>query len=110
MEAGMFEEKNEIGDAVTRAMEFFKTRKRLDVVPWRAIEELAGFDRLHPHWVQFNKRFRRDFLRETGILVWPVNGVGLELVSHKDQLERCQRTRINWSAASCLDSAALTAR
>jgi hypothetical protein len=82
----MFEEKDIIGDAVRRAVKLFQQRKRGDVVAWAEINETAGFDKTSPHWSQFDKRFRRDFRRDTGIVLWPVNGVGLQLLTVKDQL------------------------
>ena len=83
----MFEAKDVIGDAAKRAVALFESHTRGDVVPWQAVFAAAGFDRNSPHWTQFNKRFRRDFREKTGIVVWPVNGVGLKLLTPKEQLE-----------------------
>lgn len=82
----MFDEKDIIGDAVKRALKLFRTHTRGETVPWEEIEETAGFDRESPHWRQFDKRTRRDFRRETGIVLWPINGTGLQLLSVHDQL------------------------
>lgn len=82
----MFDAKDIIGDAVKRTVALFSQHKRGDVIPWQTIESISGFSRESPHWTQFNKRFRRDFRKETCIVVWPINGVGLKLLTHLEQL------------------------
>lgn len=82
----MFDAKDVIGEAVARAVKLFAAHKRGDIVPWSQVEAVAGFTRESPQWTQFNKRFRRDFRRASGVVVWPVNGVGLKLLTHAEQL------------------------
>ena len=82
----MFEAKDVIGEAVSRAVTLFTSHTRGDVVPWALIEAAAGFGRLSPHWAQFNKRFRRDFRNRSGVEVWPVPGVGLKLCTPDEQI------------------------
>jgi hypothetical protein len=89
----MFEAKDIIGDAVRRAVKLFAARKRGDVVAWAEIEATAGFGKDSPHWVAFNKRFRRDFLNASGIAVWPVSGTGLQLCTHEFQLKHLPLAR-----------------
>lgn len=84
----MFVEKDIIGDAVRRSVKLFAQYHRGEIVGWEEIEETAGFDRFSPHWHAFSKRARRDFREETGIVLWPVTGIGLELLTIKDQLHR----------------------
>jgi hypothetical protein len=87
----MFDAKDIIGDATKRAVKLFLAHKAGDVIPWIEIEKTAGFDRESPHWVQFSKRFRRDFMRASGIEVWPVNGVGLKLQTAEEQVKNDKR-------------------
>lgn len=81
-----FEEKQAIKGAVAAALELLRKHKRGDVVPWAAIEGAAGFERYTRHWAAFLKRTRRDFMGETGICLWPVTDVGMELLTTQDQL------------------------
>lgn len=89
----VFKAKDIISEAVERALELFRGYARGHVVPWLLIEETTGLSRESSHWTAFNKRFRRDFLNETGVLVWPVAGEGLKLVTEQEQLGRCQDAR-----------------
>lgn len=82
-----------IAPAVGRALKLLKGRQRGDVVLWEALEAVAGFGRADGPWTHFNRVLRRRFLKDTGILVWPVAGEGLQLVSCEDQLHRCQFAR-----------------
>jgi hypothetical protein len=68
-------------------MEVMKEYNRGDIVPWERIEQAAGFERYTLHWSAFSRRFRRDYMRQTGICLWPVgqNG-GLELLTKDKQL------------------------
>lgn len=82
----MFDAKDIIGDAVKRAVKLFSARTRGDVVAWVEIETTAGFTRESPHWRQFDKRVRRDYRRASGVVLWPVNGTGLKLLTTDEQL------------------------
>lgn len=82
----MFTAKDIIGNAVDAAVAAFLTLPRGVVIPWGEIEAVAGFDRESPHWRQFDKRWRRRFLRTTGVHLGPVNGVGLKLLTTQEQL------------------------
>lgn len=81
------EESPIVTGAVGRALEVMKEYQRGDVVPWEKIEEAAGFERYTLHWAAFSRRFRRDYMNETGICLWPVgNNGGLELLTKDKQL------------------------
>ena len=83
-----------LAEAVARAGDLFGHYVRGAVVPWDAVETAAGFTRGHPHWSQFSKRFKRDFLKATGIAVWPVAGVGWKLLTITEQTDWLPRQRL----------------
>lgn len=83
----MFDAKQAITNAVQSALTLFGQHVRGDVVTWAAIDQTTGIDRGSSHWTAFNKRFRRDFLNSTGIALWPVAGVGLQLCTLSFQLK-----------------------
>lgn len=82
----MFEPKDVISDAVASAVKIITPRKRGEIIAWEQIETAAGFGRESPHWGAFNKRMRRQVRQDTGIVLWPVNGIGLKLLSTEEQL------------------------
>ena len=88
-----FEPKDIIGDAVTRGLILVRERSRGDVVAWEDFEQAAGFDRFSPHFTQFLKRVRRDFLDSNGVKLFPVNGVGLKLMTITEQVTDMSRQR-----------------
>ncbi len=90
------EESPVVTGAVGRVLAVLRKRRRGDVVSWGEIEGAAGFERYTQHWPAFFKRLRRDFMRETGICMWPVgqNG-GMELLTQQDQLvKRAAKRRL----------------
>jgi len=89
----VFQESDVIGDAVERAVRLLRGYERGDVVPWHAVERAAGFDRESGHWTQFIKRVRRDLLENPGVKLRAVNGVGLKLLTHEEQVLDLSRQR-----------------
>ena len=82
----MFASKDVISDAVARVVSLLSPHKRGDVVSWEQIETAAGFERESTHWSAFNRRMRKCFRQNTGIVLWPVNGIGLKLLTTDEQL------------------------
>lgn len=89
----MFDAVDEIGTAVARGLRLLADHKRGDTVGWSAIEAAAGFARDTQHWPQFFKRLRRDFLNRAGVCLWPVNGVGMKLLTVAEQLNERAASR-----------------
>jgi hypothetical protein len=85
-ERTMFQPVDVIGAAVGRGLLLLAAHKRGDTVAWGAIEAAAGFARDTQHWPQFFKRLRLDYLSKTGVCLWPVNGVGMKLLTVAEQL------------------------
>jgi len=82
----IFDAKDIISDAVARVVRLLSPRLRGDVVSWGEIETAAGFERESTHWTSFNRRMRRIFRQNTGIVLWPVVSVGLKLLTTDEQL------------------------
>lgn len=82
-----------VAAAVDRAVKLIRSGyRRGDVAPWAEIEGAAGFARGSQHWPAFRHRLLRDFRRQTGIVLWPQNGVGWKLLTVDEQLrERSQK-------------------
>lgn len=92
----MFTAKDVITNAVNDTMKLLRTRKRGDTATWAELERAAGFTRESPHWTAYDRRFRRDFLNESGIKLFAVNGVGLKLMTHEEQLfDKSRQQRAN---------------
>jgi hypothetical protein len=89
-----FKAKDVISEAVKRTLALLATCKRGDVVPWERIEAVSGFRRGSQHWPAFNRRMRRDFLRQTGILLFhfPPND-GLKVCTTDEQLNAAPQSR-----------------
>lgn len=82
----MFKTKSVISNAVEATLQLLRQRKRGDVVTWAELETTADFDRDSKHWTAYDRRFRRDFLKETGIKLFAVSGTGLKLMTASEQL------------------------
>lgn len=94
MAESILKEKSDvIRSAVERVIDVLRPMKRDQVLPWAAVESLAGFDRLSPHWSTFRHRLLRDFRKETGIVLWPVRALGWKLLTVEEQLSWRSRQR-----------------
>lgn len=81
-----FAEKEAIRQGVRKTLDVLAGFRRGQTAPWVAIESAAGISRYSTHWAAFFKRLRRDFLRNTGICLWPVPTVGMRLLTVQEQL------------------------
>lgn len=77
-----------VDEAVRVGLNLVGGYARGDVVPWATLEAAVGFVRYTEHWGAFLHRMRRDFRNVTGIVLWPVRDVGLELLTINDQLHK----------------------
>jgi hypothetical protein len=81
-------ENPEIPGKVAATLEALRKYKRGDNVPWSVFEGSIGCARTDPLFQQPFQRVRRDFRRETGIVMWPVGGNGgMRLLTIKEQLD-----------------------
>lgn len=75
-----------ITKAIDRVRELIDKKTRGDTVTWAEIESLAGFERYSSHWSAFIHRLRRGVMRDRGIVLEAVPGVGLKLLTKKENL------------------------
>jgi len=83
---GIYEAKDVITDGIYATLEILKQLKRGDILTWQEMEAATGFLQYGTHWTAYLKRLRRDFLNESGIVLWPVKGVGVRLLTIEEQI------------------------
>lgn len=84
---------DEIDCALSRGLAVFKGRPRGTLVPWHELESAIGFERYTLHWPALWFRLKRDFRRQTGVVLWAVNGKGAKLLTLDEQLAWRSRKR-----------------
>lgn len=74
--------------AVSAVLEVLRGMSRGDVLTHETIGAVSGVAYGHRSWGQLIRRVRRDFLAESGVEIWPVDGVGYELSTAAQQVTR----------------------
>ena len=87
------EAKDQIKEAVSSLLTLFASHQRGAIVTFEAMEQAIGQRRYEGQWAYIVRKFRRKFLKETGIALRPSIRVGYEILTPKDQLDWCPKNR-----------------
>ena len=85
--------KDEIGDAVSRAVDAAANLNRGDILPFEALESAFECQRYKGNWTYLVKKFRLKILSERGIALRPVVGVGYKFCDEDEQYLWCSKNR-----------------
>lgn len=90
----MFRKDPEVKAAVDALCErWLSTVERGDILPWEAIEDLAGGDRNEDRPKHIIQKFRRRMQFTRGIFLKAINNVGLKALTDSEQIEHGSQTR-----------------
>lgn len=93
-ESDVFERKREIDDAVDAVYALLERLNRGDVLKHERIRDIIGLEPHEGSWKQIMHRVRRRLLKRKGITLWPIPGVGYELLTVARTLEIVLATRM----------------